>query len=342
MVQSIPIPTQDYKVIIRCYTYNHENYIEDALKGFVMQKTSFPFCAIVVDDYSTDRTAEIIKKYEEQYPNIIKGIYLQENYHSQKKKKAPLLKPWFERTNYIALCEGDDYWIDENKLQKQVEYMELHPECTMTCCRTKWYSVKKAKYCGEQYCMSENGALNPIDVINRTGLYISTCSIMYRKNIKKEYPEYCKKCVVGDYPLQIYCAMKGYIYYFNNIFSVYRVDNPESWMGRQQWNSISKDRLNTIKSRVEMLSGFAQNFPSYKKIFEEKMADEINRNFPKRKSSSQDKEFFLSYFSEYIKNYSLRSKFDLWMRKCRIPGIRHYYENIFLKKYNTLKTIYTE
>ena len=83
----IPNPNCDYKVIIKCFTYNHQNYIEDALKGFVMQKTNFPFFAIVVDDFSTDSTVEIIKKYEEQYPNIIKGIYLQENYYSQGKSK---------------------------------------------------------------------------------------------------------------------------------------------------------------------------------------------------------------------------------------------------------------
>ncbi len=338
----MPQPSQNYKVIIQCYTYNHEKYIEDALKGFVMQKTNFPFCAIVVDDFSSDKTAEIINNYEEQYPDIIKGIYLQENYHSQKKKKAPLLKPWIDRTNYIALCEGDDYWIDENKLQKQVDYMELHPECTMTCCRTKWYSVKKAKYCGEQYCMSKNGALNPIDVINRTGLYISTCSIMYRKNIIEEYPEYCKKCAVGDYPLQIYCAMKGYIYYFNSIFSVYRVDNPESWMGRQQWGKFSMERLKIVKSRIEMLNGFAQDYPLYKKIFEGKIADEINRNYPKKEISSTNKDLFLSYFSEYIKKYTLRWKIDLWIRMCNNTKIRRYYTNKFLRKYNILKTFYTE
>lgn len=117
-------PTQDYKVVIKCFTYNQERFIEDTLKGFVKQKANFPFCALVVDDCSTDSTASIIRRYEEEYPEIIKGVYLQENYYSQKKKKNPLLQPWFDSAEYIALCEGDDFWTDPSKLQRQVDIMD--------------------------------------------------------------------------------------------------------------------------------------------------------------------------------------------------------------------------
>ena len=128
MKESIPLPTQDYMVNISCMTYNHEKYIEDALKGFVMQKTNFPFCALVIDDASTDGTADVIRKYENKYPNIIKAIYLKENHYSQKRSKMPYYKPWRERSKYIALCEGDDYWTDPLKLQKQVDFLETNPE----------------------------------------------------------------------------------------------------------------------------------------------------------------------------------------------------------------------
>lgn len=131
MKELFPQPTQDYKVIIKCFTYNQEKYIEDALKGFVRQKTTFPFCALVVDDCSTDRNVETIKEYERKYPDIIKGFYLQENYFSQKKDKNPLLQAWVDRSQYIAYCEGDDYWIDENKLQRQVEFLDSHPDYMM-------------------------------------------------------------------------------------------------------------------------------------------------------------------------------------------------------------------
>ena len=123
-------PNQDYKVVIRCSTFNQEKYIEDALKGFVRQKTNFPFCAIVVDDCSTDGTAEIIKKYEAEYPDIIKGLYLPVNMFGNP-KKMEYIKPWEDRAQYIAMCEGDDYWIDDYKLQRQVDFLDSHPDYMM-------------------------------------------------------------------------------------------------------------------------------------------------------------------------------------------------------------------
>lgn len=125
-----PKPTTDYKVLIKCMTYNQEEYIEDALKGFVRQKTDFPFCALVVDDCSTDGTAEIIKQYEQDYPDIIKGIYLPVNMYGNPEKQN-YIKPWEERAQYIACCEGDDYWIDDYKLQRQVDFLDTHPEYMM-------------------------------------------------------------------------------------------------------------------------------------------------------------------------------------------------------------------
>lgn len=125
-----PKPTIDYKVLIKCFTYNQEKYIEDALKGFVRQKTNFPFCALVVDDCSKDGNAEIIKRYEREYPDIIKGIYLPVNMYGNPEKDN-YIKPWAERAKYIAYCEGDDYWIDDYKLQRQVDFLDTHPEYMM-------------------------------------------------------------------------------------------------------------------------------------------------------------------------------------------------------------------
>ncbi len=127
---NIIVPDQDYKVLIKCMTYNQEKYIEDALKGFVRQKTNFPYCAVVVDDCSTDGTAEIIKKYEAEYPEIIKGIYLPVNmYRNPEKQKY--IQPWQDCAQYIAKCEGDDYWIDDYKLQRQVDFLDSHPDYMM-------------------------------------------------------------------------------------------------------------------------------------------------------------------------------------------------------------------
>ena len=118
----------DPRATICCITYNHEEYIRDAIESFLMQKTHFPFEIIIHDDASTDKTAEIIKEYEIKYPDIIKPIYQTENQYS-KGKKASLFTFMAARGKYIAFCEGDDYWIDPLKLQKQTELMEKYPDC---------------------------------------------------------------------------------------------------------------------------------------------------------------------------------------------------------------------
>ena len=336
MEQYISLPTQDYMVVIKCYTYNHESYIEDALKGFVMQKTDFPFCAIVVDDFSTDSTADIIRKYENDYPNIIKGVYLNENYHSQHKPKLPLIQPWFDRAKYTALCEGDDYWIDPLKLQKQVDYMENHSDCTMTCSRTKLYSIRKNRFVSEQYCKKGDGVLNVKDVIYRQGLYISTCSVVYKSDIKSDYPVYCGKCLIGDYPLQIYAAIKGNIYYFDDVMSVYRVENNNSWMGKQASlrGTIDEKRLVIMDSTIDMLVGFSNDYPSYKELFYNKICEYINRGVPYRKKSSRsDVILYIEHYKSFINQYNMFWKLDLLIRRCRIPGFRSLYTRLFTKRF---------
>ena len=147
-----------FKVRTYCATFNHENYIIDALKGFAMQQTTFPVVYTIVDDASTDGTAAVIKKFVSEnfsldansvgfekdldYGHVTFAqhktntnchfaiIYLKENHFSQKKSKRPYLNEWMD-TKYIALCEGDDYWTDPLKLQRQVEFMEEHVECSV-------------------------------------------------------------------------------------------------------------------------------------------------------------------------------------------------------------------
>ena len=121
-------------VSIRCLVYNHEPYLRQCLDGFVMQQTDFPFEAIVHDDASTDNSAAIIREYAEKYPDIIKPIYETENQFS--KKDGSLSRIMNEAIHpdakYVAYCEGDDYWTEPNKLQIQVNFMNAHPECSLT------------------------------------------------------------------------------------------------------------------------------------------------------------------------------------------------------------------
>lgn len=128
---------QEPLVAIQCLAYNHEPYIRECLEGFVMQKTTFPFIAIVHDDASTDNTAEIIREYEKKYPDIIKPIYETENQYSKPdgSLRRIMAQAVPDSVKYIALCEGDDYWIDPLKLQKQVDFLGNHSDVVYSCHR---------------------------------------------------------------------------------------------------------------------------------------------------------------------------------------------------------------
>ena len=131
------------KVSIICNAYNHEKYIRDALDGFLMQKTNFAFEILIHDDASTDSTADIIREYEAKYPDIVIPIYQAENQYS--KGGGITEKFQFPRVNcdFVAICEGDDYWIDENKLQKQYDAMMAHPECDICTCTVRFVGQKR-------------------------------------------------------------------------------------------------------------------------------------------------------------------------------------------------------
>ena len=114
-------------VSISCPTFNHVDYIGDAIRGFLIQETVFPFNVVIHDDASTDGTADVVRDYERRYPNIITGVYQEKNLYSEGKGRDRCTRP-FLTGKYIAACEGDDYWMDPSKLQTQVDFLEANPE----------------------------------------------------------------------------------------------------------------------------------------------------------------------------------------------------------------------
>lgn len=119
-------------VSICCIAYNHEKYISDAIEGFLNQETTFPVEILIHDDASTDNTAEVIKEYAVKYPSIIKPIYQKYNQYVKGIKPNEEFNYPRAKGKYIALCDGDDYWVDKNKLQIQVDYLEDHPEIVVS------------------------------------------------------------------------------------------------------------------------------------------------------------------------------------------------------------------
>ena len=202
---------QPLMVTIRCITYNHEPYIRQCLEGFIMQKTNFRFEAIVHDDASTDETANIIREYAEKYPDIIKPIFETENQYSKLDGSIQRIMSEHIHGKYVAMCEGDDYWIDPLKLQKQVDFLESNAFV--------FYQQKN------DVCLfnktSYSGELSVHDAIH--AWKIPTASILVLSEIAKEYPSWLAVIYSGDYSLILRTLLKGKIYLNSDIMSVYRV-----------------------------------------------------------------------------------------------------------------------
>lgn len=286
------------RVIIRCLVYNHEPYLRDCLEGFVMQRTNFPFKAVVHDDCSTDGSAAIIREYAEKYPDIIEPIYETENQYSKKDGSLGRIMDaaTLGRSKYIAVCEGDDYWTDPLKLQKQVDYMDAHPECSMVCTNAmvEWGgTLKESKGC-PWATPTKTGVLSLEDLVLLNGAYVFTCTILYRQNLKCDMPELARRCKVGDYPLQIFAALRGYVYYYNEVTAIYRYCRPGSWTEQHEKENIEGNKVDIsfIQSVVDMLSAMNEySNGQYKKLFIEAQLWTI---YPILLQNPQQKEKILS------------------------------------------------
>ena len=210
-------------VSVHCTTYNHEPYIAQALDGFLMQKTNFPFEVIVHDDASTDRTAEIIREYEARFPKIIKPIYETENQYSKHDGSIARIMVAACKGKYIALCEGDDYWTDEAKLQMQVDFLEGNPKYTM-CFHNAIEHYEDNSHPDRLFSMIEGRDYSAKEILKRWT--VPTASVCYRKqsietdfywNLKKD-----PRFIYGDIILFLTLCREGKIRGMDATMSVYR------------------------------------------------------------------------------------------------------------------------
>lgn len=219
------------KVAVVCMTYNHVKFIERTLQGFIAQKVDFPVVYIVRDDASTDGTSEIIQKYEKMYPSLIKGIYETVNQHG-KYRGVPYSQKLILDTEseYFALCEGDDYWCDDYKLKKQVDLMDAHPEVTL-CIHGHFLLNNKSGKLKPVHPYKKSGLISTEDVILEPHGMPATCSMFMRGSAIKKYPYDMLKCPVGDRNRRAFLASIGKVFYIDELMSVYRINNPQSFGG---------------------------------------------------------------------------------------------------------------
>ncbi len=221
-------------VAIKCTVYNHEPYLRECLDGFVMQQTDFPFVAIVHDDASTDHSADIIREYAEKYPDIIHPIYETENQYSRG-TLSQVMNDAADATGakYIALCEGDDYWTDPKKLQKQVEILEKDNSLMAVVTDTSIVDAQSNVLCAKRGGVVKNnkrGGYNLYDFFGTPQHAYPTATVVYRNTHQQEIRRmmaHTANPYLGDWTLWIILHTFGDFYYIDEVTAAYRI-NPTS------------------------------------------------------------------------------------------------------------------
>ena len=220
------------QVTVFCSAYNHEKYIRQALDGFVMQKTNFAFEVIIHDDASTDGTANIIREYEAKYPAIIRPIYQTENMHSKGINRLTAFMIPMTRGKYIAICEGDDYWTDPYKLQKQFDYMETHEDCTLVAHAANTYyedTCTLVPYTAKpDFSNPANRDISVAQLIDNH-LIFPTAAMFFKADYYSRHAEFLKTIVSFDYVYKILLASEGRVHVLPDNMSVYRKGGEGSW-----------------------------------------------------------------------------------------------------------------
>ena len=250
-------PLPDFLVRVNCITYNHSKYICDALDGFCMQQTKFPYICTIFDDASIDNEQNILESYlrknfnleEDKFKkeetkdfklivaqninnsNCYFAIYfLKYNHHSIKKSKQIYADEW-RNIKYYAICEGDDYWTSPQKLQLQVDFMESHPYHSL--CFHAHYSLFHSGIKKEHIYHSKDVDDVPMeDMITGGGGFMATNSMFYLQKHMLNLPDWTKNKSVGDCTTMLTLAGRGKVGYINEIMSCYRVASEGSWTQR--------------------------------------------------------------------------------------------------------------
>ena len=215
------------KVCVITVTYNQEQYIAQAIEGVLQQKTDFPVELIIGEDCSPDHTRDIVKSYQGRYPERIRAII-----HPSNVGGAENFRTIYDSADgdYTAMCEGDDYWTDPYKLQKQVTFLETHPEYS--------FSFHNVNVLDQQSGVSKPhfppGSMMPKYTLANLlgGNFIQSCSVVYRRSNLPVLPQWLQKLPIGDWPIHMLHAEHGPVHCIDEIMGVYRILSSGNWANR--------------------------------------------------------------------------------------------------------------
>lgn len=228
-----------------------------------MQKTNFPCRALVADDCSADGTQEIIREYAREYPSIIKSFLSDRNIGitGPEESYAWSVIRQYSTAKYLAFLEGDDYWTDPHKLQKQADYLDAHPECSM-CFHNVRVVTEGAGMEGELWHAGSMKAAYSFDEL-LAGNFIQTPSVMFRNGLVTELPSWFSQMPMGDWPLWLLLARHGSIGYLEDVMAVYRRHDGGVWSSRKDLENL--ERFTVAKGML--LRHLAKGHPREREFF---------------------------------------------------------------------------
>ncbi len=295
------------QISVCCTAYNHEKYIRECLDSIVMQQAEVGFEIIVNDDASTDNTASIIREYEEKYPNLIRAYYQTENQYSQYGIKGVLREVFSHaRGKYIAFCETDDYWTDPQKIQKQYEAMEAHPEVDICAHAVQVINSSDPQ---KTYAVApkwEDTVIPAGEVIAGGGAYVMTSSLFFRRDMQNNIPRF-RDFLEIDYTIQMHGSLRGGMLYLKDNMSVYRSLVVEGWTVKFQKNKPARKAYYEDRQRMlQLLDEDTEGM--YHEVIEQKM---LTNEFQQYLEENQCQRLFDPKFQTIMDGYSLKAKLKL-------------------------------
>jgi glycosyltransferase involved in cell wall biosynthesis len=286
------------KVSVLTITYNQEAYISDALEGILMQETDFDFEIVVGEDCSTDRTREVLLAYQQKYPDKIRLLLHDRNMGAQRNFQVALAAC---RGEYIAFCEGDDYWTDKHKLQRQVAIMDANPNASMSFHRAHFVTAD-GTVTGVSNELETQYVFTIEDVI-RKDWFILSCSMFFRRS-KFEIPSWWPEVTNGDYAIHLLCALKGEILFSAEVMGAYRKH------GSGLSDTVLKVEFGT-NSLISLLDRF-NAYTSYKydglvRGKKRRLNDRLVEEFAYKILESQNWSEYWEYYRKIFRYASLRN-----------------------------------
>lgn len=334
-----------YKVCVRCFTFNQAKFIEETMNGFVMQQTNFPFVCCIVDDASTDSEQNVIKKYmtsnfamsdssiayekETDYARILFAqhkenkscffavLLLKVNLYSEEYKKFQYISEWRDSSDYEALCEGDDYWVCVNKLQKQADFLDCHPDYGLV--HTDFDLVKGKR--NHKVIIHNDGNYWPYSLTE--GLDIGTLTSMIRLSVFKSIPKLYlnKNWLMGDKPMWIEISRYYKIHYIPEVMAKYRVLRDSESHG-----NIDK-LIAFLDSGADITSFYANYFGVPMKSKEKWLY--YHETLMKYACRLAEKEYALKFLVNAFRNRCVSVKLLIWYLGANFSFVRKIFKKQF-------------